>query len=113
MRFSPSVLSVLSALVAPGSNFAVALPRQSFPNDELSHNNLLPGGRAIYGDVQLIDGLVTDGTEPNTTPAASSCFPALDFVMPANPPADLNNWWCSATTEYAFLGFSYEVEACM
>jgi hypothetical protein len=32
--------------------------------------------------------------------------------MPSNPPSDTDNWWCDPTTEYAFLGFSYEVTAC-
>ncbi|KAH7924625.1 hypothetical protein BV22DRAFT_1105363 [Leucogyrophana mollusca] len=32
--------------------------------------------------------------------------------MPSSPPGSLDNWWCSADTEYAFLGFSYEVTAC-
>ncbi|EKM81088.1 hypothetical protein AGABI1DRAFT_84021 [Agaricus bisporus var. burnettii JB137-S8] len=44
----------------------------------------------------------------------SNCFPALDFDMPSTVPADsqLPSWWCDASTEYAFLGFSYEVTAC-
>jgi len=43
------------------------------------------------------------------------CFPALGFEMPRHLPHDseLKNWWCDAETEYAFLGFSYEVTACM
>ncbi|KAF4620617.1 hypothetical protein D9613_000782 [Agrocybe pediades] len=43
-----------------------------------------------------------------------SCFPALDFRMPRQVPHDsqLQHWWCDASTEYAFLGFSYEVTAC-
>ncbi|KAF8893983.1 glycoside hydrolase superfamily [Infundibulicybe gibba] len=34
--------------------------------------------------------------------------------MPQTLPPDsqLNNWWCDPKTEYAFLGFSYEVTAC-
>lgn len=47
-----------------------------------------------------------------SAPPSSSCFPALDFQMPDNVPSDLNNWWCSPDTEYAFMGFSYEVTAC-
>jgi hypothetical protein len=45
---------------------------------------------------------------------ATSCFPALNFTMPSTVPADshLSSWWCNATTEHAFLGFSYEVTAC-
>ena len=44
--------------------------------------------------------------------AASSCFPSANFTMPASPPANADNWWCDLDTEYAFVGFSYEVTAC-
>lgn len=44
----------------------------------------------------------------------SDCFPTLGFRMPQNTPHDyeLQHWWCDAATEYAFVGFSYEVTAC-
>ncbi|PBK65487.1 hypothetical protein ARMSODRAFT_891754 [Armillaria solidipes] len=32
--------------------------------------------------------------------------------MPATLPSTTNNWWCDMKTEYAFVGFSYEVTAC-
>ncbi|KAJ8597505.1 glycoside hydrolase [Rhizopogon salebrosus TDB-379] len=32
--------------------------------------------------------------------------------MPSNVPSSTQSWWCPADTEYAFLGFSYEVTAC-
>ncbi|PBK82234.1 hypothetical protein ARMGADRAFT_946948 [Armillaria gallica] len=32
--------------------------------------------------------------------------------MPATPPSTTDNWWCDMNTEYAFVGFSYEVTAC-
>ncbi|EIN11514.1 hypothetical protein PUNSTDRAFT_98632 [Punctularia strigosozonata HHB-11173 SS5] len=32
--------------------------------------------------------------------------------MPSATPKSLNGWWCDASTEYAFVGFSYEVTAC-
>ncbi|KAJ7881074.1 B-(1-6) glucan synthase [Mycena olivaceomarginata] len=44
--------------------------------------------------------------------APPNCFPALGFKMPASPPSSLTNWWCDYNTEYAFMGFSYEVTAC-
>ncbi|KAJ3488920.1 hypothetical protein NLI96_g2499 [Meripilus lineatus] len=43
---------------------------------------------------------------------STSCFPALYFKTPSNIPSSLNNWWCKPETEYAFVGFSYEVTAC-
>lgn len=44
-----------------------------------------------------------------------SCFPALNFNMPPvdELPEDPAWWWCNPSTEYAFLGFSYEVTPCM
>jgi hypothetical protein len=44
-----------------------------------------------------------------------NCFPAIGFKMPASVDdimTDRANWWCDYNTEYAFLGFSYEVTAC-
>ncbi|KAN0090824.1 glycoside hydrolase family 17 protein [Tylopilus felleus] len=32
--------------------------------------------------------------------------------MPSSIPDSLDNWWCPMDTEYAFMGFSYEVTAC-
>ena len=32
--------------------------------------------------------------------------------MPSEPPAALDGWWCDDSSEYAFMGFSYEVSAC-
>ncbi|SRR5260221_11912530 len=44
-----------------------------------------------------------------------NCFPAIGFKMPAGVDdimVDYSNWWCDYNTEYAFLGFSYEVTGC-
>ncbi|KAI0344725.1 glycoside hydrolase family 17 protein [Trametopsis cervina] len=41
-----------------------------------------------------------------------TCFPALNFDMPTTLPKDNTEWWCNPSTEFAFLGFSYEVTAC-
>jgi len=44
-----------------------------------------------------------------------NCFPAIGFKMPAGVDdimVDRSNWWCDYNTEYAFLGFSYEVTGC-
>ncbi|KAH8108085.1 glycoside hydrolase family 17 protein [Cristinia sonorae] len=51
---------------------------------------------------------------PYPTPTAPSCFPAMDFTMPATVPndSDLAHWWCDPQIEYAFMGFSYEVTEC-
>ncbi|PIL34111.1 hypothetical protein GSI_03822 [Ganoderma sinense ZZ0214-1] len=67
------------------------------------------------------------GVQPHnfraSTPAARSdattdanpapfCFPSLGFIPSSALPSDNTNWWCDPATEYAFLGFSYEVTAC-
>ncbi|KAF7327377.1 B-(1-6) glucan synthase [Mycena kentingensis (nom. inval.)] len=44
--------------------------------------------------------------------APPNCFPALGFKMPSAVPTSLTNWWCDPSTEYAWLGFSYEISAC-
>ena len=41
-----------------------------------------------------------------------SCFPAVGFKMPTVTPTSLTNWWCNADTEYAFVGFSYDISNC-
>jgi len=53
-------------------------------------------------------------TKPPTIKSTSHCFPALGFQMPSETPHDsyLKQWWCDDKTEYAFMGFSYEVTAC-
>ncbi|KAF8622003.1 hypothetical protein AX15_007357 [Amanita polypyramis BW_CC] len=50
-------------------------------------------------------------TEIKST-TSSNCFPALDFSMPRSLPNSLAGWWCDKRSEYAFMGFSYEVSAC-
>ncbi|TFK54069.1 hypothetical protein OE88DRAFT_1732786 [Heliocybe sulcata] len=43
---------------------------------------------------------------------APFCYPAIGFPKLFVPPLDNTNWWCDPATEYAFVGFSYEVTAC-
>ena len=40
------------------------------------------------------------------------CFPAVGFKMPNTTPTSLTNWWCNTDTEYAFVGFSYDISSC-
>ena len=42
----------------------------------------------------------------------ASCFPALDFRMPRFTPETTADWWCDMSSEYAFVGISYEVTSC-
>ena len=41
-----------------------------------------------------------------------NCFPALGFKKSSNVPSSVEGWWCDPATEYAFVGFSYEVSDC-
>ena len=47
-----------------------------------------------------------------TSSSSGSCFPALGFQMPGSVPSSVNGWWCDPKTEYAFVGFGYEITAC-
>jgi hypothetical protein len=107
-------LPFLGVLVLSGSGIGLALsPVSHSINDQHLPQATFPASGAVSGDFQLVDGHVEVKPEQiEFYTASSSCFPALDFVMPSKPPANLNDWWCKATDEYAFLGFSYEVEAC-
>jgi hypothetical protein len=44
--------------------------------------------------------------------SSSNCFPAIGFETPSNIPSSLEGWWCDPSTEYAFVGFSYEITDC-
>jgi hypothetical protein len=66
--------------------------------------------------IEIIYGLPSVSPSVNDT-TSSLCFPSLGFKMPTEVPSDSiisqDKWWCSPTTEHAFLGFSYEITACM
>ncbi|KAG7089979.1 hypothetical protein E1B28_011603 [Marasmius oreades] len=55
---------------------------------------------------------VTTSAGINDNADASNCFPAIGFTMPSSTPSSLTNWWCPMSSEYAFVGFSYEVSQC-
>mgnify|MGYP007051633025 CR=1 FL=1 len=44
--------------------------------------------------------------------APPNCFPAVGFKMPTFTPSSVSGWWCDYKTEYAFVGFSYEITSC-
>jgi hypothetical protein len=113
MRLALPSLSFLGVLALSRSDIGLALSPVSHDINNQHSQATFPASGAVFGDFQLVDGHVEVKPEQiESYTASSSCFPALDFVMPSKPPANLNNWWCKATDEYAFLGFSYEVEAC-
>ncbi|EJD50771.1 glycoside hydrolase [Auricularia subglabra TFB-10046 SS5] len=48
---------------------------------------------------------------------STACFPSLAFTPPkvadgAAPNTSLSSWWCSRSSEYGFMGFSYDVNGC-
>ena len=70
-------------------------------------------GAALVASAPLLDD-ITDATDSQEGLLPHvSCFPALDFQMPlVLPENNTDGWWCDPSTEYAFVGFSYEVTAC-
>jgi hypothetical protein len=48
----------------------------------------------------------------NGVPLTPNCFPAVGFKMRNETPTSLTNWWCNTDTEYAFVGFSYDISLC-
>lgn len=69
---------------------------------------------APLDDAEPPNDVNTNSTVLAKSPAlpAPLCFPSLGFVMPDVLPADNTEWWCDPATEYAFLGFSYEITDC-
>ncbi|KAI0745412.1 glycoside hydrolase superfamily [Earliella scabrosa] len=72
--------------------------------------------RSLFLTVVALSGVVHGvaiATEPKLKAgAAASCFPSAGFQMPSEVPKSTDGWWCDPTSEYAFMGFSYEVTAC-
>jgi hypothetical protein len=77
-----------------------------------------PAGKTVYaftasnGTSYISLDAGAEVTASASTSTQKPCFPALDFQMPSQLPADNSGWWCDDSTEYAFLGFSYEVSQC-
>lgn len=80
----------------------------------------------LAGLTPVLAGPLTNAAQPHTeqvnhAPTAHAkslalpapfCFPSLGFAAPDALPLDNKLWWCDPATEYAFVGFSYEVTAC-
>ena len=54
----------------------------------------------------------TNKTSGSVVNSGHGCFPAVGFKMPEATPTSLTNWWCNADTEYAFVGFGYDISPC-
>ncbi|KAG1777729.1 glycoside hydrolase superfamily [Suillus placidus] len=84
------------------------VPRSCHPHSSRSSSN---------SSTHPLSGVIAVGSAPpapatSTDGSSSSCFPSAGFQMPSSVPSSTGGWWCSPNTEYAFLGFSYEVTAC-
>lgn len=75
----------------------------------LSHHKQTGDEGSVKGNETGKQGQGDKSANVTSTSSASSCFPALGFQMPDDVPVDTDGWWCDPNTEYAFLGFSYEV----
>ncbi|KAH9895001.1 glycoside hydrolase superfamily [Cubamyces lactineus] len=101
MVFYPLLLS----FVLSGLSLALAAPLDGRASGSQPHPEQVNPANALTASQSK--------TAPkHTSPAAPNCFPALGFTKPETLPADNTNWWCDPATEYAFVGFSYEVTAC-
>jgi len=74
--------------------------------------SLFLGATQAHGQIQIISSFTNLTVSAGDASTASNCFPAVGFQMPSSTPASLNGWWCDTSTEYAWVGFSYEVTAC-
>ena len=83
-------------------SLSIVLPAHPFPLHSSGHNNL------TFGDPV---SLAPAAPAPISN-FSSNCFPSIGFEMPSDVPNSTEDWWCSPATEYAFVGFSYEVTAC-
>ncbi|XP_006458998.1 B-(1-6) glucan synthase [Agaricus bisporus var. bisporus H97] len=75
-------------------------------------SNGCPVSSTLSNSVDDVDDRVFVTMPTAALRPASGCFPGFNFKMPESPPASLTGWWCDWDTEYAFVGFSYEVSAC-
>jgi hypothetical protein len=73
---------------------------------------LLAVARSIPVSDRSITANIAAVNSASSVSQQASCFPSIGFRMPSTVPNNLNNWWCDPATEYAFVGFSYEITAC-
>jgi hypothetical protein len=85
---------------------AVLVSAHRFP----SHSRLR--SRSCHVNDSSSSGLAAPVPVPSNDSSTSGCFPSLGFEMPSDVPNSAEGWWCDPATEYAFVGFSYEVTSC-
>lgn len=108
-------LALAFALDAVSATGHIANRREKHLGRRACKGNHLPANNTLSSTASSSAPASTSTSSSNSSSGggSSGCFPALDFNMPSSPPSSLDNWWCDMDTEYAFVGFSYEVTACM
>ena len=98
--------------VSVGLTLTIAFQLTATPPRTMAGLRLI--ARSLLLAVVALAGLVHGAaTEPKLKAgAAASCFPSAGFQMPSEVPKSTDGWWCDPGSEYAFMGFSYEVTAC-
>ncbi|KAF8645871.1 hypothetical protein AX16_007529 [Volvariella volvacea WC 439] len=98
-------VAALARVAHPGQNGYVTPSRAGYKWHEVD---------ITHGDQHRNHADTTTSHRPAGVAANAplNCFPAIGFTMPSSVPSSLDNWWCDYSTEYAFVGFSYEITAC-
>lgn len=93
--------------------FGIRVPRANdSPPPAPEEADLSPPIATSDNSTSTWNGTVTTGRNAATDMSSRGCFPSLGFTMPQTVPPSTNGWWCNLNTEYAFMGFSYDVTAC-
>lgn len=80
-----------------------------YKHSENSSSTTSASGSSLNYGYSGSGGKSSTGQNQGSSNDTASCFPAIGFQMPEDVPLDTAGWWCEPDTEYAFLGFSYEV----
>ncbi|KAH7101498.1 glycoside hydrolase [Auriculariales sp. MPI-PUGE-AT-0066] len=119
---SAFALSAIPALASVVETESLEDESASVPSELYSH----AGNATHYGglntdfvpdwDIRDLanDVEVEDRDTHELSARAASCFPAIGFTPPQGraPSIPAYKWWCDRRTEYAFMGFSYDVNSC-
>ncbi|KAH7099021.1 glycoside hydrolase [Auriculariales sp. MPI-PUGE-AT-0066] len=76
---------------------------------KMTPRSILTAVLAVAISVNLVAG--------QAAACGTACFPSLAFTPPtvasgSAPNVNLDSWWCTRSSEYAFMGFSYDITAC-
>ena len=108
MRFSLRLGAMVGSLAAASVVRGAACPLDSPSAIAISSRSSSPALAAPFKP-----SFATPNVSKSEGRRTSNCFPALSFKMPKEYlPKLSDDWWCDEESEYAFMGFSYEVTAC-